>query len=840
MTLGARHHGAQPGRKLPVAANPPVQAARCGQVACWVVVEHLDVGDQSSARERSLNQIVAQQGVHGKASMGRALEHRDLVDPFPRKRALGEQILVHIRDSSRVRIDTRMTGEDCRVRRSVRARERHAHARLENAVALHHASGAFVEHGTVQRMRHCADERDGGVPWQHRIRVEGDHVAHAAQPRGLSLDGRERAVVRSEQVPVELHQLAALALPAHPDAVGGVQAPRAVKDVEGRAPLGRVRRVRRVEGTHPLHGRRHDGVIVRLHLGVCVEKIPEQREADFRITVCQVLCLEVIERLLHRPRAPEQNGHDNDSPVLRGKAATEGHARQPVGRQQKRHKLVDGRHRGVCSRRKRQQHGAQHADAGGSVNGLEQERECGRHSQPHCAEIEETGRILCRAIHTLTNARTVPECRFERTSPVVNEVVADMRGAGAPAGRSFSGGGSLNGGTGYLLLRDVRMSREVFDHVPVAIARLKRHAGIHPARVATQHGLCCTRRLHELGPVDAAHLAQTGDAVRHHELGDREMLRRTLHGLLDAHDLLADPLLEPQQRREIGTPAADLLEKTREERRGECRRVVDQVLQPSRERVATGVLRSEQARDPPVGLLRVVCIRRGAERHVPHVLQEPHAEHGRHCPQLADGERSNALILLHHQLEQCGVEAPVGVGDQLDGNLVDARIARERPWPGELRQLVVIIARERGANFLNLLEDDVEVVEQPFSSGADVESVGGNARQGGVDATKNPLGRGEALQQRTLSPQPSAARYGDDSLRPSKMSSMPREAICTEQLAHDDIAWGVRRPHVAETWRTPSPAAGKPHASFCSGGLSSSLPWPPIAEQQRDAEYARS
>ena len=195
-----------------------------------------------------------------------------------------------------------------------------------------------------------------------------------------------------------------------------------------------------------------------------------------------------------------------------------------------------------------------------------------------------------------------------------------------------------------------------------------------------------------------------------------------------------------------------------------------------------------------------------------HVLQEPHAQHRWHRPELAHGERRDALILLDHQLEQSGVKAPVRVRDQLDGELVHTWIARERAWTRELRQFVVIVARKGGANFLHLLQHDVEVVEQPLAGGADLDPLGGHARQRVVDATEDALRRGQARQQWPLSARPDTARCVDGSLRAREVAAVSRQALRTEQLTQDDIAWRIRRPHVVLTRRSTSPAAGKPHA----------------------------
>ena len=287
---------------------------------------------------------MAQQRVRRESAGNGALEHLDFIDPLPRERALAEQVLVHIGHGRRIGVHAGMPGKDGRVAGPVRTGERYAHARLEDAVALHDATGALVEHGAVQRVRHRADECRRGVAGQHSIRVQRDDVADAGKPLGLPLDDRKCSLLGAQQVAVELHELAALALPAHPDSVGLIQAPRTVEQVERRARLLALGGVRRVERAHAVDGRGDDRVVTGLHLGGRVEKVAEEREADLRIAVREVLCLEMVERLLHRLRAAEQDGNDDDAAMLRRDAIREGHAREAVRRDEQRDELVDDGH----------------------------------------------------------------------------------------------------------------------------------------------------------------------------------------------------------------------------------------------------------------------------------------------------------------------------------------------------------------------------------------------------------------------------------------------------------------------------------------------------------------
>ena len=239
---------------------------------------------------------------------------------------------------------------------------------------------------------------------------------------------------------------------------------------------------------------------------------------------------------------------------------------------------------------------------------------------------------------------------------------------------------------------------------------------------------------------------------------------------------------------------------------------MNEVIKHAGKRFASRILRLEQTRDPCVRRLRIVHVRRRAQRHVTHVFQEAHAQHRRHRPQLAHGERRDALVLLDHELEQCGVEPAVGVGDELRGDLVHAGIARECTRTGQLWQLVVVVGGEGGPHLLHLFEHHVEVVQQPFAGRADLHAVGRHAGENGVHVAQDALRGGESREQRALATGARATARLDHHLCPGEMPPVPCQPIRAEQLTKDHVARRVRETHVTETWRTSSPAAGKPHA----------------------------
>ena len=119
-------------------------------------------------------------------------------------------------------------------------------------------------------MRDRSDQRRRGRARQHRVGVERDDVADAAQPRQIAFGDGERAVVRAADERIEVDELSALALPPHPHAVGGIPSSRPMQQVEGRiarrvaAIIGSVIAVRGVQRANSGDGRFDDrGVALR-------------------------------------------------------------------------------------------------------------------------------------------------------------------------------------------------------------------------------------------------------------------------------------------------------------------------------------------------------------------------------------------------------------------------------------------------------------------------------------------------------------------------------------------------------------------------------------------------
>ena len=231
----ARAGGAadQPRQELPVAARPAVLTRRRDLVTSGKVLEELDVGDERGPREEPLEEIVAEQRVFRHPSLERSLEGVDVVDPLAGVRALGEEILVDVRDRGGIGIDAGGTGKHAPKERALAlGGQGRRDPRLEDAVALDDATFARLEPGPVQRVRQGADEPRRGAARKLGIGVQRDHEANRRRDVGRLDD--ERGVGRAAQEAIELVQLAALALPAHPARLALAPEASAVEQMEAR------------------------------------------------------------------------------------------------------------------------------------------------------------------------------------------------------------------------------------------------------------------------------------------------------------------------------------------------------------------------------------------------------------------------------------------------------------------------------------------------------------------------------------------------------------------------------------------------------------------------------
>ncbi len=188
--------------------------------------------------------------------------------------------------------------------------------------------GHAAEARPVQRMGHRADELPRRVAGQLRVGVERDDVAHAPQHRRVADDQREaiagsRALVAAQQG-VQVRELAALALVAHPHPLARVPAPRAVEQKEA---IG-ARRVHRRGGVFSVQRLdllarvAQQGLVAGQRLLRGIVKVGEQAEAQLRVAVGHEAHFQRFDQLVDAPLAAEHRGHHHQRSRRRAECRT--------------------------------------------------------------------------------------------------------------------------------------------------------------------------------------------------------------------------------------------------------------------------------------------------------------------------------------------------------------------------------------------------------------------------------------------------------------------------------------------------------------------------------------
>ncbi len=306
----------QPGGELPVAAYPTVPPLHVRVVARRRLFHEFDVAEQPAARVAPFEQVVAEDAVFRQASAQHVLERIDLVDALADERTLSKQVLVDIAHCARVRIDAGLAGEQPAVARAVGCSQAHADARLQDAVAFDHPRRLRVaaETRSVQRVSHGGDELAGRIARQLRVGVQRDDVAHVRQGRDVADDPREAIRAPAAQQRVEVGELAALALVAHPHAFARVPQTRTMGQEEAVAAVCRASwvAVLLIQLFDELAGvleSRGIGLALRR---VRVVEIGEQGEVQLRIAVGKKAHLERVDQLGRALFAAEHRGNHDE------------------------------------------------------------------------------------------------------------------------------------------------------------------------------------------------------------------------------------------------------------------------------------------------------------------------------------------------------------------------------------------------------------------------------------------------------------------------------------------------------------------------------------------------
>src|SRR5208283_6008580 len=130
---------------------PPVHVRA---VARRIFLVQLYIAQQSRPYVASFHKVMAQDPVLGKAPVECPLERIDIIYPLTNERAFVKEILINVGDGARIRVDARLTPEQVRVPRRVRALQTHGDEWLKDAVPFRDTLFLLVVPRTIERVRH--------------------------------------------------------------------------------------------------------------------------------------------------------------------------------------------------------------------------------------------------------------------------------------------------------------------------------------------------------------------------------------------------------------------------------------------------------------------------------------------------------------------------------------------------------------------------------------------------------------------------------------------------------------------------------------------------------------
>ena len=294
-----------------------------------------DIGGHRAARQRALQQIVAEYLAIGQALAQHGMHGLHLQQALAAEAAFTEQILVDLGAGSAVGIDAALAGKQPVVRGLFGKRgQRCGHARLQDAVAMHHPAPAGIELRPVLRVGGDGHQLAQTAWRQLGVAVEREHVGcGAGQPgqllqvdearwRGAGQTGGRRGVGQRGHQHLEF---AALALPAYPGLFGLAVATLAMQQDEAGC-FARCHGIALVEGLQRGAGCVQRRGVSGAVFGGGVGPIAEQRKLRAVLAVGQVMQVQAVHQAADGGSRGQHCRDDHQHAVLRRDALAQ---RQP-------------------------------------------------------------------------------------------------------------------------------------------------------------------------------------------------------------------------------------------------------------------------------------------------------------------------------------------------------------------------------------------------------------------------------------------------------------------------------------------------------------------------------
>ena len=696
-------------QQLPVAPRPAVLAARLGGVADGEVLDHLDIRDQRGAGKAAFQQVVRQDGVFRQPAFQRALEGIDVIDALAGEAALAREVLVKVRDSEDVRVKSPVGREDALEDRGLGPRrQRRRDARLHDAVAADHNAVLAVD-GAVHGMLHLAHQRADRVARQAGVAVQRHDIADAL---GRGRAGRQEAgaLVPAQKL-VQFRQLAALALPSHPDAFGWVPLALAVQKKEAPDAAMVIAFRQRVDARARMG---QQALVLGQGLGRGVLPVRQQREEDVTQGVRQIVRLQHVGQFVDRVDRGDHAGDDDQRPRLGGDAVAEVIGGQPPRGDDAGGQKGDGLHgrvRGGQHRQRQQQHRlpALHPVGQDIAKKRHQHRGKGHERQgqvPPAGRPGKGGKALERA-----GAIARPDAEGR---PVVAHQQVAHRDAGGLGLAALDGLGArvVDGALGDLGFRQVRAAGDALDLGAVIRARGLVEA-VELGR-AGQQGIDVADALEPVEPVDLAHPAQAADDVADGHVAAGLARVFGLHGLFGALRAAQAPFQRRQRGLRIRPAVAQAVKKLGGHGVvGDQRGVALDHGGGGAAALGLGQLVGQGVGEGPPLARKDHAVGQAAQVFDQHIAQE-----GGHGPQFGNVQCRHGLIAAQELAQRVGGDFRIGQRHEIPGDHQRARgraAARQRRGGQAVQEGGV----QRLPQLAQVFLDHVVVVDQPFGGGRD-------------------------------------------------------------------------------------------------------------------------
>ena len=264
----------------------------------------------------------------------------------------------------------------------------------------------------------------------------------------------------------------------------------------------------------------------------------------------------------------------------------------------------------------------------------------------------------------------------------------------------------------------LRPARQLLDGVAVAVPGSEVHLG--KAATRAQPLIDQTDLLDLCRPVEIGNEAQAGDGVAYADVRGALTLVGVLHHRRGGCPEAGEFLLQPRQRRRLaGILIPQPLGQLSIELRGEG--IVD---------IQMGVGLQQRVAGAGVKQLFTQHIGFGTGFACPHdlvgkatqILHQYQPQTDRDGPQLADGQRLDALVGLDEAGQRVRIEVAVGMRDVGPGQTENAWVAGKGAI-GEFRQLAIVAGRQVFDDIADVLFDMMIVIEQPFGCGHDTTAM---------------------------------------------------------------------------------------------------------------------